>query len=487
MLTTNRLTHKDKPWHVPWPRTLAAKLVTKELTTPLIRHAAISKEETTTLKPLTALAISVVVLMPRGATVSTFQEDSHTWIHRIHSRARAPFSSIALWMFFWGISLTPPSLGLGHRTERKAAASTVSPDWTVDLRTVGFTGFAPKKETWGLHLDPNPLCFTDNNTLVATFITREDVTTLARRDNSGEGRPNRLHGIFLDAQTGKVQSRKEWSVPRPRGGIIPAGDGKFVVLTPAMVALYSPGFDLLKDFRLSPEQQSQLWDFHASPTGKSILVEYVHPEATYQWLDSDTLQPQDASWSDSLPVLSISDDKEIASFGDRYVSSKNINIFEALIQPRNGAERTVSREVLANENGCGEPEFLSNDLFALWDPHGLSVLPKTGGDALLRATFRPDDWLGWRFHASANGKRFAVAVWAHKGGSALLDISSHNALKRIVVYDIPTRQAVYTVDARKLKIKELSGVALSPEGSLIAVLINGVVQVYKLPLPDDKS
>src|SRR5258708_6609094 len=175
MLTTNRLTHKDKPWHVPWPRTLAAKLVTKELTTPLIRHAAISKEETTTLKPLTALAISVVVLMPRGATVSTFQEDSHTWIHRIH----------------------------------------------------------------------------------------------ARRDNSGEGRPNRLHGIFLDAQTGKVQSRKEWSVPRPRGGIIPAGDGKFVVLTPAMVALYSPGFDLLKDFRLSPEQQSQLWDFHASPTGKS--------------------------------------------------------------------------------------------------------------------------------------------------------------------------------------------------------------------------
>src|SRR5260370_38420309 len=143
MLTTNRLTHKDKPWHVPWPRTLAAKLVTKELTTPLIRHAAISKEETTTLKPLTALAISVVVLMPRGATVSTFQEDSHTWIHRIHSRARAPFSSIALWFFFWGISLTPSSLGLGHRTERNAAATTVSPDCNFTLAPTASTSCAP--------------------------------------------------------------------------------------------------------------------------------------------------------------------------------------------------------------------------------------------------------------------------------------------------------------------------------------------------------
>jgi hypothetical protein len=357
----------------------------------------------------------------------------------------------------------------------------------VDLRSIGFTGFAPKKETWGLHLNPNPLCFSDDKTLVATFITREDVKTLGRRDDSSDARPNRLHGIFLDAQTGKVQSRKEWSVPRPRGGIIPASNGKFVVLTPAMVALYSPGFDLLKDFKLSSEQQSLLWDLHASSTGKSILVEYHLPEATYQWLDSDTFQPQDAPWRDSLSAVSISDEKEIAASRDTYVSSKRSNIFEAFFRPRNGDERIVCRIVAGEGDSCGDPEFLSNDLLALWSPHGLSVLPKNGGDALLSASFRPDEWLGSRFYPSANGKRFAVAVWAHKGGSALFDISSHNVLKRIVVYDIPTRQAVYTLDARKLKIMDLSGLAISPDGSLMAVLINGVAQVYKLSLPDDKS
>ena len=378
------------------------------------------------------------------------------------------------------MSLTTLSLGLGHKPESKATG-TVSSAWTVDMRTVGFTGFAPKKETWGLHLRPNPLCFSDDKTLIATFITREDVTTLARRDSSGDARPDRLHGIFLDAQTGKVQGTKEWSVPRPRGGIIPAGDGGFVVLTPAMIALYSPSRELLKDFKLSSEQQSHLWNFHASSTGKSILVEYHYPEATYQWLDSDTLQPLDARWSQSLPVLSISDDKEIASFRDTYVKAQGINVFEALIQPRSGAQRTLCRVIDGQGDSCGNPEFLSNDLLALWMSHELRVVPKAGGDALLKASFRDDEWLGSIFYPSADGRRFALTVSAHKGGSAFFDVSYNSVLKRVLVYDVSGRNLVYNLDAKKSKIKTFSGLALSPDGSLMAILVDGVVEVYKLP------
>jgi hypothetical protein len=347
---------------------------------------------------------------------------------------------------------------------------------------VGYTGFAPKKETWGLNVRPNSLCFTDSNTVIASFITREDVTTLARRDNSGDARPEMLHGVFLEAQTGKIQSTKEWSVPRPRGGIFPAGDGRFVVLTPAMIALYSPSLELMKDFKLSSEQQSHLWDFHTSSTGKSILVEYHYPEAFYQWIDSDTLQPQDASWRESLPVLSISDDKEIATFRDTYVKSKGINIFEALIQPRDGAERTVCHALAGQGDSCGSPEFLTNDLLALSRAHELRVVPKAGGD-LLKATFRDDEWLGSPFRPSGFGKRFAVTVWAHKGGSTFFDVSYRSVLKRIVVYDIPRRQPVYNLDAMKRNITDLSGIALSPDGSLMAILADGVVEVYRLPLP----
>jgi hypothetical protein len=385
-------------------------------------------------------------------------------------------------MLSLGISLTLSSLVLGHKQDSKTASGPEGPAWSVDLRSVGFAGFAPKQEQWGLHLRPNPLCFTENSVLSATFITREDVTTLARRDQPGEGLPLRLHGIFLDAAAGKVRATKEWSITRPRGGIIAAGDGKFSVLTPATITLYSPSLEVLKELKLSSEQQSHLWDLHVSPLGKSILVEYHYPEATYQWLDYDSLQPQDAVWSKSMPVLSISEDKEIASFRDTYVKEKGGNVFEAFIQPRNGSERTVCRVLTGRGVDCGELQFFSNDVLALWMPHGVSVVPKTGGEALLKASFREDEWLGRPLYPSMDGKRFAVTIWAHKGGSAFFDIDYHNILKRIVIYDLPTRKEVYTLDAKQQKIKDVSGVALSPNGSLLAVLTDGVVQAYQLPL-----
>jgi len=380
------------------------------------------------------------------------------------------------------MSLTPSSLGLGHKLDGKATSGADGPVWRVDLRSVGFTGFVPKGEQWGLHLRPNPLCFADSNALIATFITREDVNTLARRDQPGDALPLRLHGIFLGAEAGKVQSTKEWSITRPRGGIIAVGGGKFAVLTPSMIALYSPSLEVVKDFKLSSEQQSHLWNFHSSPTGKVILLEYHYPEAKYQWLDTDTLQPQSASWSESLPVLSISDDKEITSFRDTYVRSKAINIYEALVQPRDRPERAVCRVIVGHgDDSCGEPEILSNELLALWSPHEFCVVPKTGGNALLKASFRDDEWLGSLLYSSADGKRFAVTVSAHKSGSAFFDVDYHSVLKRIEIYDLPNPHPVYTLDAKQQKIRDVSGVALSPDGTRMAILANGVVEVYQLP------
>jgi hypothetical protein len=192
-------------------------------------------------------------------------------------------------MFFLGTLFFTPSPGLGRKPKERVSNDTRGPLWTLDLRTVGFTGFAPKQETWGLNLRPNPLCFSDADVLVATFITRERVTTLARRDQPGEPLPLRLRTVFLNAGTGKVQASKEWPITRPRGGVVAAGDGRFAVLAPALIALYSPSLELVKDFKLSSEQQSHLWDFHVSSSGKTILVEYHYPEATYQWLNSDSL------------------------------------------------------------------------------------------------------------------------------------------------------------------------------------------------------
>lgn len=383
-----------------------------------------------------------------------------------------------MWIFFWGILLTRSSLGLGHKPERKAASGADSPVWSVDLRSVGFTGYAPKQETWGLNLRPNPLYFTDNKVLIATFITREVVTTLARRDQPGESLPLKLHGIFLDADTGKVQVSKEWPITRPRGGVVASGDGRFIVLTPGLVALYSPSLELVKDFKLSPEQQSHLWDFHVSPTGQSILVEYHYPDSSFQWIDAGSLQPQPA-WKDLLTHVFIFDN------GLAFEQNPNLTSgvsHKVLIRPRDGPERTICRVLTGQVNSsCGDPEFVSDDVLALTMPHGLTLVPKSGGDVLLKASFRDDEWLGHPLHPSADGKRFAATLWEHKGGSALLDIGFHSVLKRIEIYNLPNPHPIYTLDAKQRKIKDVSGVALSPDGYLMAILTDGVVEVYQIP------
>jgi len=382
-----------------------------------------------------------------------------------------------LWIFFWGILLTPLSLGLGLKPKRQAPGGTGSPIWTIDLRSVGFTGFAPKQEQWGIHLKPNPLCFVDNKTLIATFVTREEITTLARRDQPSETSPLRLHAVFLDPEVGIVLATKEWPVTRPRGGVIATGAGRFAVLTPAMIALYSPSRELLKDLKFSSAEQSDLWDLHSSPSGKSIVAEYHTPEAYFQRIDTNTLTRRPTS----IPtvVFSISDE-DVAIARNPYVQSKGF-LDEVLVQTADGPWQPICSAPSGQAGNCGQPEFVSNNVVALLTPHGFNLVPKAGGDPLLRVAFHDDDWLGHPLYPSADGARFAATVWAHKGGSEFFDIGSQSVLKRVVVYDIPSRQAVYTLDAKQQKMRNVSGIALSPDGSLLAVSTEGLVRVYQLP------
>jgi hypothetical protein len=245
-----------------------------------------------------------------------------------------------------------------------------------------------------------------------------------------------------------------------------------------MIASYSQNLELLKEFRLSDEQKSHLWDFYSSPTGKSIVVNYHYPETFLQWIDTDSLQAGPIARA-GFPGGSVSDDAIVWS-RETYDKPKGF-VSEVIIQPRRAPEQILCSAFSTQGQSCGLPVFLSNQLLILYGSHGFRVVPKTSGDSLLEVSFRDDEWLGGRFYMSADGNRLAATVWAHKGGSALFDISYHNVLKRIVVYDIPTRQPLYTLDAKKQNVKNVSGVALSPDGSLMAILVDGVVEVYKLP------
>ena len=399
-----------------------------------------------------------------------------TLIQRILLRARGAFWSIALWTFFLGMSLLPSSLGLGRDKPQRPASGT-DPVWRFDLHSVGYPGHISKPGKWRLESRANPLCFSTNDVLIASFITQEDVATLARRDRPNDPLPLKLHAAFLDVATGKFLTTRAWFTAQPVGGIIAVGGGRFDVFTPRSISLYSPAVELQKQFPLSFDEHFHFWSLYPSPTGKSILVEYHNPESSFQWIDSSTLQPQH-TWNEVMGFVSISD-KELAFQRETYTKSGGA-VDEVLIRAGKDPSRILCRAQLAKGERCGVPQFVSDEVLVFQLPHEFKLASTTNGDIFFKAMFPDNEWLGGTF-PSAGGKRFALVVSSHKEGSAFLDRGFRSVPKRIQVYDIQAPKPVYIIDADKQRMRDVSGVAVSPDGSLMAVLTDGVVEVYQLP------
>ena len=55
--------------------------------------------------------------------------------------------------------------------------------------------------------------------------------------------------------------------------------------------------------------------------------------------------------------------------------------------------------------------------------------------------------------------------------------------QKVMVYDIPTRRWVFSLDPPKQNLEEYFGVALSHSGSKVAILRNGIVELHEIGVP----
>jgi hypothetical protein len=146
----------------------------------------------------------------------------------------------------------------------------------------------------------------------------------------------------------------------------------------------------------------------------------------------------------------------------------------------------------SHKTDCGHSlQFISNhalysELSRSEDDKSMLILD-TNGELLLRDDFHHRELVYWEIAGggvatSMDGPRFAVALEKGKGGIAALDIAPHYSASRVIVYDLTSRRSVYTLDAKRAGIKGISSFALSPDGSLLA-LINqdGILEIYRLP------
>lgn len=395
-----------------------------------------------------------------------------------------------LWTFFWGILLTLAVSFPGLSRDpilRRASGANLTPVWRVDLHSLGYGGYKMPHEFPSRSV-LEPLGFLSNKVLITSFLAREAVTELPRRGQAEANLPVKLHALFFGAATGDILPAKQWSVPDPNSvDIVPTREGRFILIMRNRLTLYSQDLQPLRELTLfsPPGPSGDILVIRRSPEGGSLLVVYLRGDKRINWIEASDLKVL-GSWSGPLTPATVSDG-DLAQMQERYVKPGDFTTHEVSIRGVDGPWRTVCRVRLGldPENACGSPEFISNDVLALLMSHSLTLIPAVGGHVLLREKFREDEWVG-RPHSSADGNRLAVPVVSHKGGSALFDTNFHSVLKRIMVFDLQSRQWIYTLDAKRQKIKTLSGLALSPDGSLMAILSEGVVQVYRLP-PEKKE
>lgn len=370
----------------------------------------------------------------------------------------------------WVGWLSPASTFAGKpRTPKQA------PLWRVDLRTIGYQG--PLEE---LVLERggdlvSPLWFLDDSTVLATFLTRHPAVSLSRRDCVDCSRSLRLNAFLFDARTGELQGELQWSVPNPGASVIAAHAGTFVVHIGARLMLYSSMLESLGSLELSlpPPGEAVFWIRHTSPTGKSVLLWDLSDK--YIWVDATALESRYVSesyfyLSDHFGPSSISD--------DAYATGRNRYKPELWLREVEGSWARICAPPL----NCDWPHFVNNEMLALQGAHEI-ILMKTDGRVLFSEKFGRKTWI--RVHSgvfpSAGGRRFGVALTEKKGGSALLDIMPKFPLTRVMIFDIPTRSWVYNLNAKRLKMKRFDGISLSPDGSLLGILRDGVVEVYQLP------
>jgi WD40 repeat protein len=273
---------------------------------------------------------------------------------------------------------------------------------------------------------------------------------------------------------------------------MPATGGNFFVLTPDKLRLYSPDLLLLKglNLQMSLRAHEGSWQFSYSPEGKDLLVSYDVDSRyrRFQWIDLNDLKVL-RCWQEDTEANLWKGKEPLNVLGGHLGSIYDDNMAMAfqkdffLIRTLDGPWGLVrfSRPLLTNHWF----EFLNRQLLLsasnLEHGKGNITLIRTNGEVLFEQEFSDREQNTW-LASSSDGSRFAVAIERGKGGSVMLDIAPHYTLDRIKVYDVPARQWIYAIDARMHGIERISGLSVSPDGSLLALISqDGILKLYGLP------
>jgi hypothetical protein len=282
--------------------------------------------------------------------------------------------------------------------------------------------------------------------------------------NDGDvcGKSNPVHAFVLDSRSGRLVGEANW-MSNCWPYIFASAGGNYVAVTSDGMSVYSPG---LKAIRAKlPEAAAEM----ISSDGRVVAAwKSIPGHGLTYFLDADTLRSTGHEFLDKNAV-SVSQDT-IAYLATRSGSTNQVLFLD---------DGTTRARAIETECGLIHARFLSPDVLAILGCDSVRVVSRKGEDvfSLVGLGQIGDTEIS---AVARDGSRFAISRIFHTSG----DIERICG-ERIVVFDLRARRAVFAIDLTNLRgltaHAHASGIALSPDGTQLAVDSEGIVQAFGLP------
>jgi len=209
---------------------------------------------------------------------------------------------------------------------------------------------------------------------------------------------------------------------------------------------------------------------HISPDGKSLGAWKAIPGHGKTYLvDSSTLLPTGREFLDKY-VLAVSE-TSIAYVATHLDSPNQVVLIE---------DGVSKLKEFSTDCGQVQVTFLSTDTLAILGCNRLRILSLESGELMSfnHSGIPGTDWLS---AVSRNGQRLATT---HTATISAWDGPDRIDFERISVFDVREKRQILTLDVKQLHGLDApshsSGIALSPNGKLLVVNSEGLLQMFSL-------
>jgi hypothetical protein len=358
----------------------------------------------------------------------------------------------------------------------------------LDLRSLGAVGLEVPDEDLSRPVYGGRISFVDNSTLAISFPVFNPVLKLSTREHPAGG-SILLHTVVLDLTSGHTKSERSWG-DVGKTDVIAAGN-RFVVISDGRIQVMSRDLQPEREYAYGLNKPFRMG---TSETGGTLfLLVQDEQNELVEVLDANG---QEAPYTFRVPSADGNDAFSDASFAFTQQKGKVTEIFRAsLEQLRLGATNLHPLRFRA-KGACRNPFFITNELLILGGKcDKLTVL---GADGAINAqqlvgeltflgpggTLRKFGTLSYLadFATSRDQTRFAFILRdaqrrARKGE---LPAAVYHA-RSLLVYDTSLTKLFETPVRQVSKATYAVDQALSPDGSLVALLVGWTVTVYRVP------